>query len=193
MIQLWGRTEAKTKPTAIPLTLPTRLSDGATLRLLGEAFDVMTATFINQADIKQVAEELGYSHVLTEDQTPSLQLQSFRHVREEHRLHLHTHRYPKYIRQVLHLTIPGGVSLEALERFRQGRDCLGCTYHWHAHVYGEWRTSERITRSIRFSGFSNSPVFIELRQDTFQDEPLMLRATFHRLLQMHDQAVASEP
>lgn len=192
MIQLWGMTEDKKKNTAISLTLPARLGDGATLRLLGEAFDTMIAALIDQAEIKNAAEQAGYTHVLTEDLTPSLQLQSFRHLREEHRLYLHTHRYPKYVRQVLHLTIPGGLSLKALERFRLGRDCVGCTYYWHDHIYGEWRTSERLTRSVQFSGLGNSPVFIELRQDSFDGEPLMLRVTFHRLLHMQNAAVASE-
>ena len=181
MIQFWGTKEPEKAPAPIPLTLPQRLNDSQTLRLLGETFDVMTAVLIDHARIEDVAPQVGYTHVLSEEQTPSLQLKSFRHTRDEHRLILNTHLYPTYVRQVLHLTIPGGMTLEAFERFRLGRECIGCTYYWHAHLYGEWRTSDPQCNDVMSSHPRNSPVFIELRQDVFQDEPLMLRVTFHRL------------
>ncbi|MFT5508159.1 MAG: hypothetical protein ACI89J_001230 [Hyphomicrobiaceae bacterium] len=182
MIQFWGTKEPEEAPAPIPLTLPQRLSDSETVRLLGEAFDVMTAVLIDHAEIEDVAGRVGYTHVLSEDQTPSLQLQSYRHARDEHRLILNTHLYSKYVRQVLHLTIPGGMTLEAFERFRLGRECIGCTYHWHAHLYGEWHTSEPQSADALSPHCRNSPVFIELRQDVFQGESLLLRVTFHRLI-----------
>ena len=120
MIKFWTTGEPEHAP--IPLALPERLSDAETVRLLGGAFDVMAPVLLDGADFSDHASRAGYTHVLSEDQTPSLSLQSFVHDREEHRLILNTHSYPKYTRQVLQLTIPGGMTLEALERFRQRRD-----------------------------------------------------------------------
>jgi hypothetical protein len=179
MINFWG-TQAP-EPEPIPLTLPKRLGNAETVRLLGNAFDVMTAVLIDGAEIADVARQVGYTHVLSEAQTPSLVLESFAHAREEHRLILNTHSYPKYTRHGLHLTIPGGMTLEALERFRLRRACVGSTYYWHAHIYGEWRTDTTPHEDTESATSPQSPVFIELRQDVFQGEPLLLRVVFHRL------------
>lgn len=179
MMKLWGNSAPAYEP--IPLTLPERLGDAETVRLLGDAFDIMSAVLIDGTEITDVAGQAGYTHVLSEDQTPSLALESFAHAREEHRLILSTHRYPKYKRRVLHLTIPGGMTLEALERFRKRRACVGSTYYWHAHIYGEWRTEPTQHESGVPAPQPHSPVFIELRQDVFQGEPLLLRVVFHRL------------
>ncbi len=125
MTKLWDHSEPAYEP--IPLTLPRRLGDAKTVRLLGDAFDIMLAVLIDGADITVISGQAGYTHVLSEDQTPSLALESFTHARDEHRLILNTHRYPKYTRRVLHLTNPGGMTLEALERFRMRRACIGST------------------------------------------------------------------
>lgn len=164
----------------IPLTLPKRLSDAQTVRLLGAAFDVTIAVLIEGARVEDAARLAGYRHTLTEKQTPSLLLESFVHDREEHRLVLTTHSYPDHTRRVLNLTIPGGMTLEAFERFRRSRECVGCTYYWHAHIYGEWRTEQRRRPRHRKTA-PRSPVFIEVRQDVFQGEPLLLRVMFHQL------------
>ena len=179
MIKFWTTGEPEHAP--IPLALPERLSDAETVRLLGGAFDVMAPVLLDGADFSDHASRAGYTHVLSEDQTPSLSLQSFVHDREEHRLILNTHSYPKYIRRVLQLTIPGGMTLEALERFRQRRSYLGSTYYWHDHIFGEWRTDKSHHTASAGAVLLPSPVFIELRQDVFQGEPLLLRVTFHRL------------
>lgn len=183
MIKFWNTGEPEHTP--IPLALPERLGHAETVRLLGGAFDLMIPVLLDGADISDRARRAGYTHVLSENQTPSLSLESFVHEREEHRLLLNTHRYPKYTRRVLHLTIPGGMALDALERFRQRRSFLGSTYYWHDHIYGEWRTDKSHHKSYAAATPLPSPVFIELRQDVFQGEPLLLRVTFHRLAARH--------
>lgn len=177
MINFWGNSAPEPEP--IQLTLPRRLSDAETVRLLGDAFDIMVAVLIDGAEIADVTRHTGYTLMLSEDQTPSLKLESFAHAREEHRLILNTHCYPEYTRRVMNLTIPGGMTLDALERFRLHRGCVGSTYYWHDHIYGEWRTDRN--QHAEFARASRSPVFIELRQDVFQEEPLLLRVVFHRL------------
>ena len=179
MIKFWSNSVPEPEP--IELTLPKRLSDAETVRLLGDAFDVMVAVLVDGADITDAAGRAGYTHMLSEDQTPSLAIESFVHARDEQRLILNTHRYPSYTRRVLHLAIPGGMTLDALERFRLRRGCVGSTYHWRAHIYGEWRTEMNHSTSLPFAANARSPVFIELRQDVFQDEPLLMRVVFHRL------------
>lgn len=174
MIKFWAAEEPSVPDDLIPLTVPKRLSDAETLRLLGGAFDVMVDVMFKGEWIRHVAVIAGYRHVLTEEQTPALLLESFVHDRDEHRLNLNSHHYPTNTRRVLNLTIPGGMTHEAFERFRVKRSCIGATYPWHGHIYGEWRTAERPN--------GGSPVFIELRQDFFQDEPLLLRVMFHQVV-----------
>ena len=168
MFKFWDCSEPEPDDEAMPLSLPERLSDAETVRLLGNAFTIMAGVLRDGAEIAGLAREYGYRPTLDEAQTPSLALQSFVHRREEHRLVLNTHTYPDYIRRVLQLTIPGGMTLVALERFRKARKCVGTTHYWHDHIYGEWRTREA------------RPIFIEVRQDAFQGAPLLLRVTFHR-------------
>ena len=184
MIRFWSTSEPDND--SIPLTLPKRLSDAETLRLLGDAFNLMIAVLIDGDEIADVAGRIGYSHVLSEQQTPTLGLQSYVHEREEHRLILNTHRYPNYLRQVLQLTIPGGMRLDALERFRKAHECVGSTYYWHDHIYGEWRTVGAQPSASVPTTRPQSPVFVELRQDVFQGDPLLLRVVFHRLMARHD-------
>lgn len=168
MFKFWDFSLAEPDETPIPLRLPQRLSDAETVRLLGDAFTIMAAVLDEGGDLADTVRRFGYRPTLDEAQTPSLALNSFVHRREEHRLVLNTHAYPGYTRQVLHLTIPGGMTLTALERFRKARNCLGTTHYWHDHIYGEWRTQ------------TEQPIFIEVRQDAFQGSPLLLRVAFHR-------------
>lgn len=168
MFKFWDFNAPEPDEAPIPLRLPQRLSDAETVRLLGDAFTIMAAVLHDGADITAMAVRYGYRPTLDEAQTPSLGLQSFVHRRDEHRLVLNTHVYPNYTRQVLGLTIPGGMTLTALERFRKAHQCLGTTHYWHDHIYGEWRTR------------ANQPIFIEVRQDAFQGAPLLLRVSFHR-------------
>ena len=178
MIRIWG---AQERAEAIPLRLPKRLGPAQTVHQFGNAFDVMSSVLVDGGRIDEASIAAGYRHVLSEQQTPVLQLESFVHDREEQRLLLNTHLYPDYVRRVMALTIPGGMTLDALERFRRRRDCVGCTYLWHDHIYGEWRTQGRPLLR-RHGTAAGSPVFIEIRQDVFQGEPLLLRAIFHQTL-----------
>lgn len=168
MFKIWDFSAPEPEDAPIPLRLPQRLSDAETVRLLGDAFTIMTTVLCDSAELSDTVRRFGYRATLDEAQTPVLRLQSFVHRREEHRLVLNTHTYPGYARQVLNLTIPGGMTLLALERFRKAHRCLGTTHYWHDHIYGEWRTG------------ADQPIFIELRQDAFQGAPLLLRVSFHR-------------
>lgn len=178
MIRFWSCQE---RAEEIPLVLPERMGDAQTVHHFGKAFDIMEAVLIDGGQVGMAAQAAGYAHVLTEKQTPNLTLESFVHDREEQRLLLNTHHYPGYARRVLSLTLPGGMTLEALERFRRRRACVGSTFHWRAQIYGEWRTENRPT-AIRHGAARASPVFVEIRQDVFQGEPLLLRAIFHQLI-----------
>jgi hypothetical protein len=173
LMRFWGAKEADFPEDLIPLTLPKRLGEGETVRLLGNAFGVMAAVLVDGVAISRAGPRAGYRLVQSEQQTPSLMLESFVHEREEHRLILNTYCYPKDVRRQLSLVIPGGMTRDGFERFRLAYDCVGATYDWHGHIYGEWRTAGRPNGA--------SPVFIELRQDHFQGEPLVLRVLFHQV------------
>jgi len=171
MIRFW-----KSPPAEVPLPAePERFGPGTTLRHLGSAFTIVFRTFLDLKAVDLAATAMGFRRVNREDVDGQLTVSRFVHDHPAHRLDFEQHRYPAYERRVLLISIPGGVSRATLERFRKSHACLGATFPWRGHVYGEWRTDAPRNPGV-------SPVFIEVRQDYFEGMPLVLRITCHQVV-----------
>lgn len=140
-------------------------------------FEIADAVMRRDEDVLRAARRFGYELAKAEDMTPSLRLNSFVHDHEDQRLVLNAHRYPGFVRRVMHLMLPGGLSAGDIEEFRISSGIAGETHQWHGHVYGEWCFGALQTDRDGGEG----PVFVEVRQDVLQGEPYLLRVMFHHV------------
>ncbi len=159
------------------LIVPERLSQTEMLGFLGDGFEIARAVMTGGRPIDEIARGVGYQPAMADDMTPRLRLDSYVHAHDEQRLILNTHLYAGFTRRVLHLMLPGGVGVAALEAFRGDRGIEGATYNWRGHLYGEWHYGG----GEREDDIVPSPIFVEVRQDVLEGEAILLRTIFHHV------------